>query len=673
MAESGDKVILQERFEIKPSARLASFDQGTAQAFAAEDLNHPGRKLFALVASGTLPCRGLDIPERRGQIPVLWPEATGMVDWPVRVENGAQVWGRRPAMVYLQPPGERMAKTDDDPLPRLNEQALTRTVLKPAVEMLREFTLFGVAHRAIRPSNIFYAAGSSGDIVFGPCFGSVPGADQPVVYEAIENGLANRLGRSAGTLADDVYALGVLLLALYMGRRPLQGMSDEAIIAAKINLGSFSAMSQGEKFSPTMAELLRGLLSDKVAERWTVRNIDMWMLGQYFNPVLPGLPQRATRPIRFGGGEHISKPAVANAMAWHWDEAIDFVDGGQLESWLQRGFNDEKASEPLAQIRGLAFSYGAAGSVKHRTVSRMIAFMGPMLPICYKGLRVNPVALGTMLASVIDQGPLRTEFAELLRGRLPQGWLDQQPKVTPALVALRRVLDTLDTLIDRPGPGFSIERALYELEPLAPCRSELIADYCVTQLRDLLPAIDAALPGASAGTLPMDRHIAAFIAARIGRSIERDLNTLANAADQVPYRLAVLRLIAAVRDAHGNHDLPRLGEAIAEMLMPVIDSFHRLKSRDDLRAKVKQLAGKSQFVELADLLDGDGPTRQIDERGFHEAQQAYAALEQEAQWLEGGGLTDPVLVNASARTSAAMTSALLASAVLAGFTVLMAV
>jgi hypothetical protein len=245
MAESGDKVILQERFEIKPSARLASFDQGTAQAFAAEDLNHPGRKLFALIASGTLPCRGLDIPERRGQIPVLWPEAVGMVDWPVRVENGAQVWGRRPAMVYLQPPGERMAKTDDDPLPRLNEQALTRTVLKPAVEMLREFTLFGLAHRAIRPANMFYAAGSSGDVVFGPCFGSVPGADQPVVFETIENGLANHLGRSAGTLADDVYALGVLLLALYMGRRPLQGMSDEAILAAKINLGSFSAMSQG--------------------------------------------------------------------------------------------------------------------------------------------------------------------------------------------------------------------------------------------------------------------------------------------------------------------------------------------------------------------------------------------------------------------------------------------
>ncbi|MES1151708.1 MAG: hypothetical protein ABUL54_07410 [Dongia sp.] len=673
MADNGDKIILNDRFELKPASRLAQFDQGTAQAFAAEDQSHPGRKLFALIASGTLHCHGLDLPERRGPMPVLWPEATGMVDWPVRIEGGAQVWGRRPAMVYLQPAGEAMAKSDEDPLPTLNEQTLLRTVIKPATEMLRELGQLGLAHRAIRPTNIYYANGNAGEVVFGPCFGPVPGAGQPAIYETIENGPANRLGRAAGSQADDLYALGVLLLSLHIGRRPLQNFSDEAVVAVKINFGSFSALSEGQKFTTTMAELLRGLLSDKVSDRWTVRNLDMWMLGQYFNPVLPVLPQRATRPIRFGGGEHISKPALAHAMAWHWDEAVEFVDSGQLESWLQRGFNDEKAAEPLAQIRGFASAYGAAGSIKHRTVARMIQFMGSALPICYKSIRVNPAALGTMLASVIDQAPLRTEFAELLRGRLPQGWLDQQTKLTPDLMALRRVLDTLDPLIDRPGPGFSIERALYELDAQTPCRSDLIADFCVTRIRDLLPAIDAALPGADAGTLPMDRHIAAFIAARIGRGVERELNALANMADQNAYRLAILRLLAAVHGVYPSHDLPRLGEAIAGMLMPVIDSFHRLKSRDELRAKVKQLAGRTDFQQLAELLDDEGPTRLVDDRGFLDAQQSYAALEQEAKWLEEGGLTNPLLVQASARASAAVTSAFLASAVLAGFAVMMAV
>jgi eukaryotic-like serine/threonine-protein kinase len=673
MADSGDKIILGDRFELKPASRLAQFDRGTAQAFAADDLSHPGRKLFALIASGTLPCRALDLPDRRGKSPLLWPEATGMVDWPVRMEDGAPVWGRRPALVYAQPGGAPMAKSDDDPLPKLNEQTIARTILKPAVDMLRELEALDLPHRAIRPTNIFYASGDSGEIVFGDCLAAIPGADQPTVYETAENGLANRMGRSGESRADDFYALGVLVLAMYMGRRPMQGMSDEAIIAAKINFGSFSALSQGEKFSPALAELLRGLLSDKVADRWILRNLEMWMLGQYFNPVLPGLPQRATRPIRFGGNDHISKPALAHAMAWHWDEATEFVADGALESWLGRGFNDDKVAEPLSIIRGLASSYGAPTGVKHRTVSRMIAFMGPALPICYRAIRVNIEALGNMLASVIDQPPLRNEFAELMRARLPHGWLEQQAKQTPDVAALRRVLDKVDPLIERPGPGFVLERALYELAPTAPCRSELVGDFCVTQLRDLLPAIDAALPGAAAGTLPMDRHIAAFIAARLGRNVERDLGALANMAEQVPYRLSVLRLIAAVQAVHPTRDLPRLGETVAAMLAPVVESFHRLASRDALHDRVKLLGANSDFQQLAEMLDAEGITRQIDEQGYLQAQQTFAALEKEAQWLESGGLSAPAIINASARVNAAVTSAFLASVVIAGFAVMMAV
>jgi hypothetical protein len=481
------------------------------------------------------------------------------------------------------------------------------------------------------------------------------------------------MGRDAGSQADDMYALGVLLLCLHMGRRPLQGFSSEAIVAVKLNFGSFSALAEGEKFSPTMAELLRGLLSDKASERWTVRNLDMWMLGQYFNPVLPGLPQRAARPVRFANAEHLSRPSVAYAMATHWEEAVDFVDGGTLENWLKRGFSDEKVVQALAQVRGLAFSHGTPAGVKHRHVARMIQFLSHSFPICYKSIRVNITALGTMLASVIDQSTPRTEFMELLRARLPQGWLDSQPKLAPDLMQIRRVLDTLEVVIDRPGPGYSIERALYELEPRAPCRSELIVDYCVTRLGDLLPAIDAALPGAAAGTLPMDRHIAAFIAARIGRAVDRELNLLANTADQIGHRLGILRLLAAVQHAHPSHDLPRLGQAVGDMLAPVAESFHRLKARDEVAAKIRQMADRAQFVELAEMLDDDGALRRIDMQGFAEAQQSYINLEKAAQWLEAGGLTNPARVQASAQSSSAITAAFLASAVLAAFTVLMAV
>jgi hypothetical protein len=259
----------------------------------------------------------------------------------------------------------------------------------------------------------------------------------------------------------------------------------------------------------------------------------------------------------------------------------------------------------------------------------------------------------------------------MLRGRLPQGWVDHQPKLTSELASLRRTLDGIEKVIERPGPGYSVERVLYDLDPGMPCRSELIGDYYVTSLKDLQPAIDAALPGAEAGTMPVDRHIAAFAAAKIARPIERELTLISNPADQNGYRMGILRLLAAVQRQHPNHDLPRLAETLLELTKPVVESFHRIQARSDLRNKLEQLAAHSDFVQMAELLDEDGTLRQSDVLGFEQAQSAYAVLEKEAQWLEDGGLTNASKVQASARVSSAITSAFIASGAVAAFAIAM--
>ena len=194
MADNSDQVMLRDRFEIKPASRLSQFDQSMHLAYAVEDHSHPGRKLFALICPGTVPARGLNIPERKNPIPMLWPEASGIVDWPVAAPNGEPVWGRRPAIVYPQPTGERLAKDDAAALPRLNEQTIVRTIIKPAMVLLRELGQMGIAHRAIRPSNIFYTAGNSGEIMFGE-FREKRFAPPPLLKRMV---LAGRFGRKSG-------------------------------------------------------------------------------------------------------------------------------------------------------------------------------------------------------------------------------------------------------------------------------------------------------------------------------------------------------------------------------------------------------------------------------------------------------------------------------------------
>jgi hypothetical protein len=156
------------------------------------------------------------------------------------------------------------------------------------------------------------------------------GFAQPVVYETIENAIADPFGRGPGSVMDDLYALGVLLLRLHVGYDPTETMNEEDIVSAKITAGSFAALAGREKLSTTMAEVLRGLLNDKPGDRWNLQQLGGWSLGQPFSPTMPHLPARASRPIRFCDVDYMTKPALANAMARRWEEGLRTIASPDL-------------------------------------------------------------------------------------------------------------------------------------------------------------------------------------------------------------------------------------------------------------------------------------------------------------------------------------------------------
>ena len=397
--------------------------------------------------------------------------------------------------------------------------------------------------------------------------------------------IADPYGRGPGLNADDLYALGVLILQLHVGHDPTEGMSEEEIISAKISAGSFAALAGREKLSTSMAEILRGLLNDKASDRWTLRHLDAWTTGQHFTPTMPYLPQRASRPIRFGDTDHMNKPGLAHAMARRWPELHEA--GGQQrlrqldEAQLQRR-QGRRHDEPADGVA--AAGAGPSSAIKDRYLSRLIIWMNTQSPICYREIRVNITGMATMLANVLENQPLLNQFVEMLRGRLVQVWMNEQVGLNSDQLQVRRIMEEIEKHIEKPAIGQGVERALYELDPLIPCRSPMIADFYVINMNDLLPAIDAALPGLGEGTMPMDRHVAAFIGAHLRRSIDRELNAIAQAQDEADRRVAILRLLAMVQQSYPNRKLPRLAEAVVAMLAPALNSFHHATVREDAAA-----------------------------------------------------------------------------------------
>lgn len=669
-----EKVELGERYVIAPGTRLPQFDCGLAEAYQASDRIDAGRKVIAMVAPGHLPCRGLALAGERNATGsyMMWPLAGAVVDWPVGTDGNGILWGRRPAFIYAQPAGERLFKgtaigREEGSLPMVSETNLVKQLLQPAVLMLREMVLLGVPHGAVSPGNMFYQSGNSGDFMFGDCLASPPSYLQPTAFCTIDNATASPIGRGLGSISDDLYALGVTALMLYIGRNPAAHLTDEQLVHAKIDAGTFSALAGGDKLAPGIAELLRGLLCDKVADRWTIKQLEGWISGQHYNPVLPGVPQRATRPIKFGNGDYLSKPGLAQAMARNWSVGIELITGPDFDNWFKRAFGDEKAADKMSRVINMANATGSPTGIRDRMLSRYIVMMGGSLPLAYKDVVCNLAGLGTYLAHHLDRQEKVQQVGELLHARLAHAWLDEQINLSPAQMQLRRALEQCDKVLDRPGPAYGIERVLYELCKGAPCRSALVADYYVTELKDLLPAIDAAIAAAGPGTLPMDRHIAAFIATNMQRALDQELTALANRADDVGYRVGILRLLAIVQRTHPNHDLPRLTAALTEMLEPVITAFHNAEIRQHVRDEMGRHAKECRFDEMLMLLDQDGKLRQGDANGFAHAMREYAGLEQGRAWLQNGGLTETGRVRAGAQRAAAITSTFIASASLAGY------
>ena len=148
-----ETVELGERFEISPGQRLQAYDCGMAEAFAATDRVDSAHKIFALISPGHLANRGLAIAPTRSATGsyLMWPVASGIVDWPVGIDNGTVLWGRRPAFIYAMPSGERLIGPDGR-LPQMSETILIKSFIQPAIQLLRDLIVIDCPHRAMARS-----------------------------------------------------------------------------------------------------------------------------------------------------------------------------------------------------------------------------------------------------------------------------------------------------------------------------------------------------------------------------------------------------------------------------------------------------------------------------------------------------------------------------------------
>ncbi|TVR81989.1 MAG: hypothetical protein EA405_07505 [Rhodospirillales bacterium] len=653
-AASGQAPVLHQRFEIDARTPLPAFDNGTSRAYAVTDRLQAGRALFALVCSPVLPFRAHVLERLNGSLP------SGLLPL---VDHGLVSWAgeRVPVLVYVRPEGGAVGAVYGRDGRSIAENDIIRRIATPIVRALRGLDSSSVSHRNIRLGNLYFLDEGRSELVLGDCVAGPPGMAQPIASEPVERAIASPAGRGEGGSADDVYALGVALVSLLLGYDPIADTDDDDIIMAKLERGSYSVLCERQRVPLAMLEPLRGMLCDEPLARWSLDELQAWISGGRTSLPRRTAGARPAAPFAFGRKEHFSFRTLARAFSKDVVRAGGVIRAGHLELWLRQRVRDEDLANRVAdQVHVATKAARGNANAEQVLVSRVAMLLDPRAPICFQGLNVMPDGIGPLLAQRwLGDGDAQTPAA-LLQSDLPGFWLWAQGKDGTSLIAAHRQIPRLHFLIGKQTIGYGLERCLYETNPGIPCQSPLVRGSYVLTLERLLIALDRAAGTAGEADLPMDRHIAAFIASRSEGGTEALLAAIGDAS-RAKVVLGTLGLLAQGQRACGGLAVPRLSAWMARLLPPVIDEFHHRRTRREVEKRIKAVAPNGLLTELSDIVN-DQDRRMSDMSGFMAASAAFEAASTRIRTLESDDPRQIARIQEAGR-SAAATASILASAV----------
>lgn len=611
----GGAVTIDGRFDVFPTSPMPQYDAPSAKAFLAQSKRDPDDQLVAMILDWRLPPQIDVMSALRNFTPTSMAR---MIEW------GVVPWApenrRLMAVVMERPGGDRVMATAKSTFTPFDEAMIIKGVLMPLLPVIRELQARGQTHRNIRPTNLFFTDAQNRQVVLGECYTSPPGMHQPHWVEPIESHATDPAARGRGRLFDDIYSLGATILALAIGRAPVPESDPHTLLLNKINYGSYAALAAQHRVSLPLAELLRGLLADDLKERWTLREVELWMGGRRLSPKQPKLPKRATRPFELAGREYFNARALAVGFSTEWRSSSPAIRGAAFDTWLKRSLSEEQISERVTKIANPAGSKDVGEG--ERLVARTSIALDPPAPLRFKGLALMLDGIGDLVSVSLDNAERRSILAELFQARLAPVWLAGQVEARSDTARWQQAFERLPPYISSGTAGYGIERCLYELNAHLPCLSPIVERFYVTNMAEMIWALNDYARNPGLAPKLIDRHLAAFCAVRCKQMSDQWLRPLGDNEQSSSYKIGVLKIVALIQQVSKIETAPDLTKLLAEMLAPVVDNFHNLKQRKKMHSDLEAAGKTGKSSELLALFN-DIQVLDRDEKAYQAAQGNY--------------------------------------------------
>jgi hypothetical protein len=612
------------QYQVDITQRLPDAGGGVA-AFAASSVRAGAVPLMALRVDRHAPARARTLHSFATRVDgLLCPLAYG-IGPPI---DGQPAW----YLICPAPPGPPVS-SGLRPWP---ETALIEFVMRPIAAVLEQLQTRGITHRGIRPNNVFHARPNR-PVTLGAAWSAPPAMYQPAVLETAYTALCHPSARGEGRTADDVYALGVLLVTMALGRLPMDGADDRTIMYRKLELGDFAAITGGERLPPILHDLARSMLAEDPDHRPTpalLRDPS----GARGRRVAARPASRAQRSFKIGAMTVWNNRTLALAMALDPEEALTAIQGGTLMYWLRRGLGDSGLAVKLEEL--VRQNAHDALTDKDTAVAlltmRAITDADTLMPLCWRGLAIFPDGLGAILATALENEPaLLRRLRDIVNSEVQGIWAamrEERAASGPQRLEARQRRAVLQIK----GPAGGLPRLAYTLNPVIPCASTLLGGRWIGNLAELAPALDAIVTAAPDTDL-LEPRIAAFIGARSERILDGEVQALGNDGDPGDRVLVTLKLLTELQNRFYPAAMKGVTAWIAARCQPLVERWKNRERRTAVEEQLTTLAVLGFLQPILTILQ-DQAGHAADLEGLRTARAGLAEIDAELKSVAEGGV-----------------------------------
>lgn len=624
----GSYATLNKHTEIDLETELPDFANGYLKAYAA---THQGRPCFAMKTDEHYSPR-ISLCENyklcaNNSLPALIDHGIGY-----NADN-------RPVgyfIVYSDTLGKRLYQKDDIIAPGWKADHVLERLVVPLIHILKDLQTRDISHGNIRADNLYDGGKTTSETVrLGEALSLPSTMAQPVVFETIERGMADPVGRGMPLISDDLYAIGVLMAMHLRSYDPLKGKSDSEIISSKVLNGSYAALVGGnDRFSGGVLELLRGLLMDDAKQRWSLDEVLAWMDGRRLSPKQPVKKKKATRAINMNGISYYYASTFAHNISKNPQETVTMVENNELTHWVERSLSDEDMSLRLVNAVKTASDGGTGAGYWDRLIPRISIALDPTAPIRYKNHSFFMDGYGDVFAEAYIKKNSLAKLTSFLTDTISLYWITECANLNMDVSQYASQIDKGRSFLKTNSFLTGTERCLYFYNDTVHCLSPIVKDYYARTPIEYVAALEH-FAGLNKDALPdtiIDKHGACFLIERDNRVVEPFSFDL-NSPERFRYILANIQILGAIQKFSNIGKLPNITQWLVQYSAPLIERFHSAKLKKKIQSQLQAKKTSGNIQDIMDIIE-DPKLIRDDQLDFRSALKEYRALTIERTQLE---------------------------------------